>query len=65
MTHKNSLKDYRVTFEDGSTVVIEIATGKTEARQQANKWLADYCGYDGLPHSPRRPKIMKIEAIQN
>jgi hypothetical protein len=57
------LTDYRVTFEDGSTFVVEMAYNKTEARKIANKYLTDYCGYFGR-HAGPRPKIMSIEKIE-
>lgn len=54
------LNDYRVTFEDKSTHVVEHATSKTEARKIANKYLTDYCGYFGR-HAGPRPRIISIE----
>lgn len=55
-----TLNDYRVTFEDGSIFVAEMATGKVEARKIANKYLTDYCGYFGR-HAGPRPRIISID----
>ena len=59
---QKALKDYRVTFADGSTLITELAYNKTEARKIANKYLTDYCGYFGR-HAGPRPRIERIDAI--